>query len=101
MIGVVRKDAGGAPQLFGQHRAGEEVGPGGSSEGEKEVGTSSLFVIKAVRASNHEARFAPSVVPPASESVGEVQRAEHVPFLVEQDRDTVVDGGRQPAAAFR
>ena len=35
MIGVVRKDAGGAEQLLGEHGAGEQMRPGGAAEGEQ------------------------------------------------------------------
>src|SRR3954471_19328863 len=73
MIGVVRKDRGGAPQLFGEHRSGEEVGPGGSAEGEEEVGRGALRLAEAVGAADQEARLAPALVPPALEPAGEIE----------------------------
>src|SRR4051794_17940246 len=83
MIGVVRKDRGGAPQLFGEHRSGEEVGPGGSAEGEEEVGRGALRLAEAVGAADQEARLAPALVPPALEPAGEIEAGGRAALLVE------------------
>src|SRR4051794_34742516 len=82
MIGVVRKDGGGAPQLFGEHRAGEEVRPGRLAEGQEEVGRGALGLLEAVGAADHEPGLAPAIVAPVLEPAGEFEGAERLALLV-------------------
>src|SRR3569623_292724 len=58
MIGVVRKDRGGAEQLLGEHGAGEQVWPGRLAEGEQQVGAPALGIAEAVGGADQESRLA-------------------------------------------
>src|SRR4051812_49586499 len=101
MIGVVRKDRSGAPQLLGEHRPGEEVRPGGAAEGEEEVGRGALRFAEAVGAADQEARLAPAFVAPALEAAGEIEAGERLAFLVEEDGDGVLGRGGEAPAPLR
>src|SRR4051812_41794674 len=48
MIRMVRKDRSGTPQLLGEHRPGEEMGPGRLAEGEEKVGTGAVGLAESV-----------------------------------------------------
>ena len=73
MIGVVRKDRGGAPQLLGEHRSGEKVRPGRPAEGEQQVGRRPGIVLEAVGPADQEARLAAALVAPALEPARELR----------------------------
>src|SRR5688500_3227964 len=100
VIGVVGKDRGSAPELLGQHCAGEEMGPGGAAEGQEQVGTGAVRVRKAVGAADQEAGLAAALVAPAFQTPGQLERAERLAFLVEKDGDHGFGGRRSATAAF-
>ena len=58
MIGMPRKDSGGAIKLFQQHRAGQHMRPGGGTEGEQQVGRGALGIGMPVRRAPSGARAA-------------------------------------------
>ena len=58
-----------------------------------------VLVGESVGASDQEARLAAALVAPALEAVRQVERAESLAFLVEQDRDAVFPRRGNPAAA--
>ena len=101
MIGMVGKDARRAEQLLGEHRAREQMRPGRLAEGEQQVGAGALGLAEAVGAADQEARLAHAVVAPALQPAGEVQRAELLAFLVEQDGDAVRRPGPAPCRRSR
>jgi hypothetical protein len=80
MIGVVRKDGGGAEQLLGEHRPGEEVRPGRLAEGEQEIGAAALLVAEAVGAADQETRLAPAAVAPGLQLLRECEGRELLAF---------------------
>ena len=85
MIGMARKDAGRAIELFHQHRAGKQMGPSRRPESEQEVGICPLGLTVSVRCPKYEASFAHAVVAPAFERCGEFLRRDRLAALVEQD----------------
>src|SRR5437870_2822574 len=100
MIGVVRKDGGGAPELLGKHRPGEKVGPGRPTEREEEVGRGAFRPAEAVGAADQEARLPTPFVSPALEPPGEFEATESLAFFVEEDGYSGLGRRRELAAAF-
>ena len=85
MIGMACKNARCAIELFGEHRARQQMRPGGAPEGEQQVGFGTLFLGMAVGGADQELHFAHSVIAPAFEGRGEFLRREILPPLVERD----------------
>ena len=101
MIGMVRKDRCRAEQLLGEHRADEQVRPGGGAERQEQIGRPRAAQPharlrrrseSAPRASRRRAR------PPTS---GKVGRGQSPPRSSSDDRDTVAEKRRDIAAFFR
>src|SRR5882672_12753783 len=90
MIGVPRKYADGAVNLFQQHDANELMRPGGSAEGELEARLVVQRRREPVVAADDEHSRRTSVVAPASKPVGERGTVEALAALVENDGDGLV-----------
>lgn len=67
MIGMVRKDRRRTKQLFGKHRAGQQVRPSCLPEGEKEICGAALFFFMTVSGTDQKARFPLSKISPPFE----------------------------------
>ena len=100
MIGVVRKNGCRPPQLFGEHRAGEKVRPGRSTEGDEQVGRSPVAVGEPVRSPDHEPRLPLAAVAPLLELAGQCERAELLAFFIEKDGYAILRRRRELAAAL-
>ena len=74
MIGVVRKDRGGAKQLFGEHRADQQVRPCRRAERQQQVGICANVLAVTVGGADQEARLALAIVAPGFEFLGERHR---------------------------
>ena len=84
MIGVVGKDARRAPQLFGEHRAGEQMRPGRAAE-RREAGRRSRARHRRSRRPRRSGSGSRARLRRASaQPVGEGARAEHLAVFVEQ-----------------
>ena len=72
MVGMASENAGGAPQLFGKHRAGEHVRPGHGTEGDEEIGFRAPRLAVPVGSADQESRLAHAIVAPAAKQGGEL-----------------------------
>ena len=61
------EDAGGAVELFQQHRAGKQMRPRGAAEGEQQVRFGALGLGMPVGRADRQAAFADALVAPAPE----------------------------------
>src|SRR5690606_35855177 len=85
MIGVAGKQAGGAEQLFKQHRPDEQMRPGRLAESHQAVGRVAVGARVAVSSADQETRFANAVVAPVAQQLGKRLGRDLRAALVEQD----------------
>ena len=85
MIGVTRDDAGGAPQLFGEHRARQQVRPSCTAEGEQQVRLLALGLAMPVGGTDQETRLANPAIAPLAKNFGKLFGGKIAPLLVERD----------------
>ena len=64
MIGVTHDYRRGAVELFGQHRARQQMRPRRLAEGEQQIGRAAIVIGMAIGSADHKAAFAHPVVAP-------------------------------------
>ena len=99
MVGAAGEDGDGAVELFGEHGAGEGVGPGLRSEGELQVGPDQDRGIEPVRAADDQGEAGDPFIPPAGEAGGELAGGERRPMFVAGD-DALMVQPREEGRGF-
>ena len=98
MIGMSCKNARRAVELFGQHRARQQVRPGRAAEGEQQVRLPALGLAMPVGGTDQETRLANPAIAPLAENFGKLFGGKIGPFLVERDGAVRILGRRDLAA---
>ena len=99
MIGMPGGDGLGPIELFGQHGAGEHVGPGEAAEGEFGVGAGEHGGVQAFGAADHEGDRAAAGLPMA-EAGGEGWAVEGVAVEVQHHQQGFGGQGRQEGSCL-
>ena len=99
MIRMVRKDGCRAEQLLGEHRADEQVRPGGGPERQEQIGRATLLFLMPVCGTDQEPRLSLPGVTPGLQRPGKLGRRQRPAPLVESDGHAVT-GKRRDLATF-
>mgnify|MGYP001382730948 CR=1 FL=1 len=71
MIGMTSQNAGGAPQLFGQHGARQHVRPGHCAEGDQQISLAAQGIAMPIGGADVKARLAHAFIAPLAQQGGE------------------------------
>lgn len=101
MIGVIGKDGACPPQLFGQHRPGHQMRPGGLAKGDRQIGTGFFFGCQSIGGTDQEADFPDPLIAPVTNLIGKRNRPHLAAGFVQCDDFGGSGQGRNLTALVR